>query len=54
MTWICNAPTYAVDIVRMGLPGGFYRYSTGPPRDYRGHLTKDPLLSTLIGLYLAP
>lgn len=35
MTWICNAPAYAVDIVRMRLPGGFYKYATGPPRDYR-------------------
>ena len=23
MTWICNAPAYAVDIVRMRLPGAF-------------------------------
>lgn len=54
MTWICNAPTYAVDVVRMSLPGGFYQYAIGPPRDYRDHLTKDSLLSTLIGVYQSP
>ena len=53
MIWICNAYPHAAYIVMMSLPGGFYQYAIGPPRDYRGHLAKDPLLSTLIGMYQA-
>ena len=52
MIWVCNAWTHAVDITLMQLPGGYDAYTTGPPRNYRGQIATDQIISQMIGIYI--
>ena len=52
--WVCNAHPHSADVVMIGLPLGYDRYSQGPPLDYRHRPTTDPILSQMVGIYIKP